>query len=109
LLASVVVSVAMPEPRWSKRGVVNSGFVAIRRIYRFKGVGGVKWSTNASACAIPTMRISMVALGKVVRSAASSGRHEIIKDMRRTRSIGPNIERWQDVNEVQIPGTKNAL
>jgi hypothetical protein len=28
--------------------------------------------------------------------------------MRKTRSIGQNIERWSEVNAVQIPGTKNA-
>ena len=97
---SIVASVAMRKRRWSKRGAVISGFVVIRRIYRFKGVGGAKWSTNASACAIRTMRISMVALGKVVGSTVSSGRHEMIKGMRKTRSIGPNIERWEDVNEI---------
>ena len=51
----------------------------------------------------------MAALGKAVRSAVSSGRHEITKGMRKTRSIGPNIERWWKVNEVQIPGTTNTL
>ena len=50
-----------------------------------------------------------MALGKAVRSAVSSGRHEITKGMRKTRSIGQDIERWWKVNEVQIPGTKNAL
>src|SRR6266446_9028811 len=75
----------------------------------FRGAGGAKWSTNASACATPTMRISIVALGKAVRSAVSSGRHEMTKCMRKTRSIGQNIERRWKVNEVQIPGTKNAL
>ena len=29
--------------------------------------------------------------------------------MRKTRSIGQDIERWWKVNEVQIPGTKDAL
>jgi len=29
--------------------------------------------------------------------------------MRKTRSIGQDIEWWWKVNEVQIPGTKNAL
>ena len=77
--------------------------------FRFEGVGGAKWNTNASACAIPTMRISMAALGKAARCAVRSGRHEITKRMRKTRSIGQNIERWWKVNEVQIPGTKNAL
>ena len=51
----------------------------------------------------------MVARGKAVRSAVSSGRHEITKGMRKTRSIGQDIERWWKVNEVQIPGTKDAL
>src|SRR5438105_3148567 len=75
----------------------------------FRGGGGVKWSTNASACVIPTMKISMAARGKAVRSAVSSGRHEITRGMRITRSIGQDIERWWKVNEVQIPGSKNAL
>lgn len=51
----------------------------------------------------------MVALGRAVSSAVSSGRHEITKGMRKTPSIGPDIERWRKVTEVQIPGTKNAL
>jgi len=55
----------------------------IRRFFSFRGAGGAKWSTNASACATPTMRISIVALGKAVRSAVSSGRHEITKCMRK--------------------------
>jgi hypothetical protein len=29
--------------------------------------------------------------------------------MRKTRPIGQDIERWWKVNEVQIPGTKDAL
>jgi hypothetical protein len=64
---------------------------------------------SALACAIPTMKTSMVARGKAVRSAVSSGHHEITKGMRKTRSIGQDIERWWKVNEVQIPGTKDAL
>ena len=100
---------AMPKHRWSKRRVVISGFVVIQHFFRFVGAGGAKWSTNASACAIPTMRTSMAALGKAVRSAVSSGRYEITKGMRKTRSIGQDIEWWWTVNEVQIPGTKNAL
>src|SRR6266446_6396076 len=99
----------MPKRRWSKRRVVLSGFVVIRHFFRCAGVGGVKGSTNASACVIPTMRISMAARGKAVRSAVSSGRHAITKGMRKTRLIGQNIEQWWQVNEVQIPGTKNAL
>ena len=51
----------------------------------------------------------MAARGKAVRSAVSSGRHEITKGMRKTRSIGQDIERWWKVNEVQIPGTQDAL
>jgi len=51
----------------------------------------------------------MAALGKAVRSAVSSGRHLITKGMRKTRSIGQDIEWWWKVNEVHIPGTKNAL
>ena len=50
----------------------------------------------------------MAGLGKVVSNAAISGRHEITKSMRRTQSIGQGIE-GGDVNEAQIPGTKNAL
>jgi hypothetical protein len=55
------------------------------------------------------MRISMAVLGRAVRCAVSSGHHEITKGMRKTPSIGPDIERWWKVTEVQIPGTKNAL
>ena len=51
----------------------------------------------------------MAARGKAVRSAVSSGHHEMTKGMRKTRSIGQDIERWWKVNEVQIPGTKDAL
>src|SRR5687768_4420133 len=99
----------MPTRRWSKRRVVSSGFVVIRRLCRFAGVGGATWSTSASVCAIPTMRTSMAARGKAVSSAVSSGRHEITKGMRKIRSIGQDIEWWWKVNEVQIPGTKIAL
>src|SRR5713101_2572517 len=98
----------MPQRRWSKRRVVISGFVVIRRFFRFEGAGGAKWSTSASACAIPTMRTSMAARGKAVRSAERSGRHEINKDKRKTRSIGKEIERRWKVNEGQNTGTKNA-
>jgi hypothetical protein len=59
----------------------------------FQGGGGARWSTNASACVIPIMRISMAALGKAVTSAGSSGRHEMTKGMRKTRSIDQDIER----------------
>jgi hypothetical protein len=84
LLVSIVASVAMPKRRWSKRRVVISGFVVIRRFFRFEGAGGAKWSTSASACVIPTMRTSMAARGKAVSSAVSSGRHEITKRTFRT-------------------------
>ena len=50
----------------------------------------------------------MVALGKAARNAVISGRREITKPMRKTPSIGQDIEGW-DVNEVQIPGTKIEL
>ena len=50
----------------------------------------------------------MAAHGKAVRSAVISGRREITRPMQKTRSLGQNIERWDD-NEVQIPGTKIAL
>jgi hypothetical protein len=98
----------MPKQRWSKHRVVISGFVVIRRFFHFEGVDGAKWSTNASACAIRPMRTSMAALGRAVRSAVTSGRHAITKGMRKTRAIGQDSERWWKVNEVQIPGTKNA-
>jgi hypothetical protein len=51
------------------------------------------------------MRINMVAFGKAVRNAVISGHREITKPMRKTQSIGQDIEGWE-VNEVQIPGTK---
>jgi hypothetical protein len=54
------------------------------------------------------MKINMVAHGKAVRNAERSGRHEITNVMRRTPSIGRDID-WWDVNEVQIPGTKIKL
>jgi hypothetical protein len=47
----------------------------------------------------------MVALGKAVSNAVDSGRRERTKPMRKTLSIGQDIEGWE-VNEVQIPGTK---
>ena len=47
----------------------------------------------------------MVVLGKAVRNAVISGPREITKPMRKTQSIGRDIEGW-DVNEGQIPGTK---
>ena len=48
------------------------------------------------------------ALGKAAKTAGISGHHAITKSMRKTRSIGRDIEGW-DVNEVQIPGTKIGL
>ena len=57
------------------------------------------------ACAIPTMRISMVGLGKVVSHAVIAGRNEMTRSMRSIQSIGQDIEAW-DVKEAQIPGTK---
>ena len=51
----------------------------------------------------------MAVLGKAVSSAGSSGRHEMTNGMRKTRSIGQDIEWWWKVNAVQIPSTKNAL
>ena len=50
----------------------------------------------------------MVARGKAVRNAVISGRRESTKPMRKTQSIGQDIEGWE-VNEVQIPGTKIEL
>jgi hypothetical protein len=52
------------------------------------------------------MKINMAARGKAVRSVVISGRHVITKPMRETPSIGPDIEGWNVVNEVQIPGMK---
>ena len=71
-------------------------------------VDDVKWSMSASACAIPIMRITMVALGKAASNAVISGHREITKPMRKTLSIGQDIEGW-DVHEVHIPGTKIEL
>ena len=98
----------MPKRRWSKRRVVTSGFVVIQRFFRFEGVDGAKGSMNASACAIRTIRISMAALGRVVRSAVSSGRHESTDSTPRTPLIGPDIEAWAGGHEAQIMSTKSA-
>jgi len=46
--------------------------------------------------------------GRAVSNAVISGRREITKPLRKTLSIGQDIECW-DVSEVQIPGTKSAL
>jgi hypothetical protein len=51
----------------------------------------------------------MVALGKAVRDVVISGRREITKPMRKPPSIGQDIEWWDVVNEVQIPGLKIEL
>ena len=95
---SIAGFVAMPGPRWSKRRVVISGFVVIPRFYRFEGVGGAKWSMNALACAMPTIRISMEGRGKVVRNVVISGRLDITNSMRRTPSTGPGIERGETLS-----------
>ena len=89
---SIAASVAMREPRWSKHRVVTSGFVVIRHFYRSEGVLGAKWSMNASVCAIRTMRTSTAVLGKAVRRVVIFGRPEITKPMRKTPSIGLDIE-----------------
>jgi hypothetical protein len=47
--------------------------------------------------------------GSAVRSAVSSGRREMTKPLRKTLSIGQDIEGWNAVHEVQIPGTKIEL
>jgi hypothetical protein len=99
----------MPQRRWSKRRVVISGFVVIPRFSRFEVAGDATWSMSVLACAIRIIRTSTEDLGKVVSNAAISGRHAITKSMRKTRSIGQDIERRWEGNEVQIPGTKNAL
>ena len=47
----------------------------------------------------------MGGLGKAVSHAVISGRRETTKSMRKTPSIGHDIEGWE-VHEVQIPGTQ---
>lgn len=47
----------------------------------------------------------MGGLGKAVSNAVISGRRETTKSMRKTPSIGHDIEGWE-VHEVQIPGTQ---
>lgn len=73
---------------------------------RFEAAGAVRSSTNALVCAIPIMRINVAARGKAVRNAVISGRRAITEPRRKTQSIGQDIEEWNVVNEVQIPGTK---
>ena len=51
----------------------------------------------------------MAALGQAVRNAVISGRREMTKPMRKTPSIGQDIEWWNAVNEVQIPDTQIEL
>ena len=51
------------------------------------------------------MRITMAARGKAVSNAVIFGRRVMTKPMRKTPSIGPDIERCE-VNEGQIPGKK---
>ena len=65
-----------------------TAFVSLR------GGGGATWSTNASACAMPTMRSSMAARGNAVSSAVSSGRPAMTTRLRKPRSMGQNMERW---------------
>jgi hypothetical protein len=55
------------------------------------------------------MRINTGARGKAVRSVVIAGRPEMTKPLRKTPSIGQNIERWMVVNAVEIPGTKIEL
>jgi hypothetical protein len=47
--------------------------------------------------------------GNVVRNAVSTGHRKMTNSMRKTPSIGQDIEWEWKVNEVQIPGTKKAL
>ena len=51
----------------------------------------------------------MVARGKAASNAVISGHRAITKPMRKTLSIGQDIEGWNAVHEVQIPGTKIEL
>ncbi len=51
----------------------------------------------------------MAARGKAVSNAVISGRRESTKPMRKTPSIGQDIEWWNAVNEVQISDTKIEL
>src|SRR4029453_7029196 len=60
-----------------KRRAVSNGFAVIRPFFHCEVAGGVRWSTNALVCVIPTMRISMAARGRAVRSAVISGRRAI--------------------------------
>ncbi len=51
----------------------------------------------------------MVVRGKAARNAVISGRREMTKPMRKTLSIGQDIEGWNAVHEAQISGTKIEL
>jgi hypothetical protein len=51
----------------------------------------------------------MVVPGKAASNAVISGRRAITKPMRKTLSIGQDIEGWKAVHEAQIPGTKIGL
>jgi hypothetical protein len=64
----------------------------------FRGGGDVKWSMNALACAMPTIRISMEGRGKGVRNAVISGHPDMTNSMRRTPSTGPGIERGETLS-----------
>ncbi len=46
----------------------------------------------------------MAARGKAVRNAVRSGHRTMTKPLRKTQSIGQDIE-WYDGNEVHIPVT----
>ena len=65
----------------------------IRLFCRFEAGDTARSSMNALACVIRITRISMGGRGKVVRNAAIFGHHKIINSMRRTQSIGLDIEK----------------
>ena len=80
-LASLVAWVAMPRRREARPRVVSSGEVVRRPVCRCEVAGGVRWSTHACVCALPTLRISMAVLGTAVSHAVLSGRHEMPTDL----------------------------
>jgi len=49
----------------------------------FRGGGRCQVERERFVCAIPTMKISMVARGRAARNAAISGRHAMTKPMRK--------------------------
>ena len=51
----------------------------------------------------------MVARGKAASNAVMSGHREMTKPLRKTLSIGQDIEGGNAVHEVQIPGTNIEL